>query len=265
MITEKTEHYTLPYSLGGLLYTPALNDGIAEKIISRRFPCLRSLALCLEDAICDSAVSEAEKTLVSTLKSLYAHISEKGREGLPLLFIRVRSPEHLMNIHNMLGELEDILCGYILPKFDCSNGQSYAENIMDINSSLRENEKRIYAMPIFESRGVADSTGRISALNSIKKITDSIKEYVLNIRVGGNDLCSLYGLRRSADQTIYDIGVVRDILNDIINVFSFEYVVSGAVWEYFGKTGEPGQWSHGLEREQGINAMMDQIHHSSRS
>ena len=68
----------------------------------------------------------------------------------------------------------------------------------------------------------------------VKRILDSQRDRVLNIRVGGNDFCNLYGLRRSAHQSIYDIGVIRDILMDILQVFAADYVVSGPVWEYFG-------------------------------
>ena len=66
--------------------------------------------------------------------------------------------------------------------------------------------------------------------------------------MGGNDFCNLYGLRRSVRQTIYDIGVVRDILVDILNVFSVDYIVSGPVWEYFGNDPD-GDWAKGLRRE----------------
>jgi citrate lyase beta subunit len=85
-------------------------------------------------------------------------------------------------------------------------------------------------------------------LYSIKEILDSVSEYVLNVRVGGNDFCNIFGLRRKSHQTIYDIGVVRDILVDILNVFSSDYVVSGPVWEYFGKNAD-GEWAKGLRRE----------------
>ena len=236
----------LAYSIGGLLYTPAINDRAADKVIAGTFPCLRSLALCLEDAILGTAVETAEKTLAATLGKLYTH-RENGGAGLPLLFVRVRSPEHLSHVHEMLGSLEDILCGYILPKFDHSNAESYIDTMTGINAASR---RTVFAMPILESSRIADRSGRISELSEIKRVTDAAKRLILNIRVGGNDLCSLYGVRRTVSQTIYDIGVVRDILTDIINVFSFDHVVSGPVWEYFGRAGSPDErWKDGLERE----------------
>ncbi len=243
-MTDKcTNTRELPYSIGGLLYTPAINERAADRVIHGEFPCLRSLALCLEDAILGTAVEHAEKTLTDTLGKLYAH-REKTDAKLPLLFVRVRSPEHLAHVHKMLGSLEDIMCGYILPKFDRTNADSYIEVMSGINAGYGGT---IYAMPILESSRVADRSIRITELSEIKRITDAAKRYILNIRVGGNDLCSLYGVRRAVSQTIYDIGVVRDILTDIINAFSFDYVVSGPVWEYFGQPGE--NWQEGLERE----------------
>ena len=62
------EEKLLPYRLGGLLYTPALNEGIAEKIGT--IPDLRALALCLEDSIRDEALPQAEEALVRTLAAL---------------------------------------------------------------------------------------------------------------------------------------------------------------------------------------------------
>lgn len=70
----------------------------------------------------------------------------------------------------------------------------------------------------------------------------------MNIRVGGNDFSNLYGLRRNEHQNIYEIGVIRDILANIINVFADTYVVSGPVWEYF-KKGSDTAWEKGLRKE----------------
>ena len=81
-----------------------------------------------------------------------------------------------------------------------------------------------------------------------------MQEYILNVRVGGNDFSNLYGLRRGANQNIYQIGVIRDILIDIINVFAADYVVSGPVWEYFG-TGLSEPWATGLQAELSLDCL----------
>lgn len=231
----------LAYRLGGLLYCPAANDKIAEKIINGAYPCLTSIALCLEDAIADDSVEQAEKILCNTLEIL----SSADKNKLPLIFIRVRSPEHLSHVHKLIAPYEKVLTGYIFPKFDVVNGNSYVSVFKDI---LAESGLDLYFMPILESGSVANKAVRLDNLIAIKKITDGIRDRVLNIRVGGNDFSELYGLRRNVTQTVYDIGVIRDILVDIINFFAGHYVVSGVVWEYF-QNGRDESWRTGLERE----------------
>lgn len=103
-------------------------------------------------------------------------------------------------------------------------------------------------MPILESRMIADLQSREGALSAIKSILDRTRELVLSVRVGGNDFSNLYGLRRARHQSIYEIGAIRDILVDIINVLSLDHVVSGPVWEYFGQNSDE-PWALGLKRE----------------
>lgn len=236
----------LPYRVGGLMYVPALKEDMAERLRDGAYPGLQSLCLCLEDAVQDSALPEAEAALCGTLKRL----AEPGceTEALPLLFVRVRTPEHLRHVRRMLGESESLLTGYVLPKFDRSNAEAYMRVMSSGGWSAGFRSKRLFVMPILESTAVADAAGRAGRLEEIRSVLDAWKDQVLNVRVGGNDLCNLYGVRRSVRQTIYDIGVVRDIMSDIINVFSRDYVVSAPVWEYFGQDPK-GEWAQGLRRE----------------
>ena len=246
MFTEKEA--LLPYSVGGLMYTPAINDGIARKLQEKAYPCLTALALCLEDSIADNALEEAEKQLLVTLESIRHTTSVQDR---PLLFVRIRTPEHMARVHAQLGETEDVLTGYILPKFDLDNAEKYIELLCEIN---RNREKKLWIMPTLESGMVADAAFRMDSLMKLKAAIDPIRDQILNIRVGGNDFSNLFGLRRKATQTIYDIGVIRDILTDILNVFSRDYVISGPVWEYFGNSTD-GQWAVGLRRELELDAL----------
>ncbi|MDE5945945.1 MAG: HpcH/HpaI aldolase/citrate lyase family protein [Oscillospiraceae bacterium] len=231
----------LPYKLAGLLYAPAINISVAQKIINKTYPYLKSVAFCLEDSIMDNALSDAENSLVQMLE----FIKENNTGDLPFIFVRIRNPRHLEYVHNLLGDNEDIVTGYILPKFDLSNGMKYKELIVNFNKNRKN---KLYIMPILESYMVAYKATRLNVLLEVRDLLNRIKEYVLNIRVGGNDFSNIYGLRRSANQSIYDIGVIRDILVDIINVFASEYIVSAPVWEYFGDNPED-QWAKGLKNE----------------
>ena len=175
---------------------------------------------------CDAA----EKSLQFILREL------DGVKNLPLIFVRIRSPRHLEIFHETIGSRSKILTGYILPKFDTSNAPEYLKLAREINLPI---------MPTLETNRAANLLTRRTELFSLKQILDDSKKIVLNIRVGVNDFCNLYGLRRDVRRTIYDIGIVRDVLTDILNVFAKDYVVSGSVWNFFA--GE--FWADGLRRE----------------
>lgn len=242
-VTENRHDPLLAYRLGGLLYMPADKEGIVRKIEERRYPCLTSIAFCLEDAIRDEALENAETRLRGTLSALL-RLRQEGKE-IPLVFVRVRSPRHLAHVHAFLGGAGQVLTGYILPKFDLSNAEDYAALIHSLG---RADGGPLYYMPILESRMIADAGTRVPCLKGIRRLCDGMKDRILNIRVGGADLCSLYGLRREENQSIYEIGVIQHILTDIVNVFRPDYVVSGAVWEYFGPDPR-APWGEGLKRE----------------
>lgn len=220
----------LQYKVGGLLYMPAFQKNIVKKIEKNRLPCLTSAAFCLEDSIRDEALDEAEASLKIILREL------EGLENLPLVFVRIRSPRHLEMFHEKIGSRSKILTGYILPKVDMQNVGAFIGLAKQINLPI---------MPTLETNRVASLLTRRTELLSLKQALDEIKSIVLNIRVGVNDFCRLYGLRRNVNQTIYDIGIVRNVLIDILNVFAKDYVVAGAVWNFF--SGE--LWADGLQKE----------------
>lgn len=223
----------LSYKVGGLLYMPAFQKNIVQKIAEKKLPHLNSAAFCLEDSIRDESLEDAETSLKFILQEL------EGLEDLPLIFIRIRSPQHLEAFHEEIGSRSKILTGYILPKFDMSNAGEFISLAKQINLPI---------MPTLESDRVASLLTRRTELLSLKQALDEIKSIVLNIRVGVNDFCNLYGLRRNINQTIYDIGIVRDVLIDILNVFAKDYVVSGSVWNYFNGDND-GAWARGLKKE----------------
>ena len=230
----------LSFDVGALLYTPANNMTIASHILNRDWPGLSAVCLCLEDSIQESGLLQAEFQLKQTLETL-----QQTDDSLPRLFVRVKSPEHFSHVNDMLGEAADVLTGYVFPKFDLTNSEEYLKKTELINSTRKV---PVYVMPILESMQIARRDTRLNTLKTLREIVDSHRENILSIRVGGNDFCNLFGLRRSVRQTIYDLGVVRDILIDIVNMFSDDYVVSGPVWEYYGAVRD-GEWAQGLRHE----------------
>lgn len=230
------------YSVGPLLYCPATNTGIYDSLISQKFGTQYSLAFCLEDTIADDHVEEAEQLLIQTLQKLYNHLQHHDF-FLPQIFIRVRNFGQIRRIYQALGQASCLLKGFNIPKISLSNADSYIEEIVRLNQSAARHP--VFMMPIIESPDIIPMGKRQEILYGLKEKLDMISSLVLNIRVGGNDLCHAFGFRRRNNESIHSIGPIHQIFSDIMTVFGMDYVISAAVWEYYRGVG----WDTGLRRE----------------
>lgn len=231
----------LYYSVGALLYCPANNDSIAASIIHEKFGNHYSLALCLEDTINDNCVAEAETILIQSIQTIYGAM-ETMSFYLPKIFIRIRCPEQINRLLKRLGTADGLITGFIVPKFSLDNADSYINAVAEANLT---SSHTIYMMPIFESPDIIHLQNRHPILYSLKEKLDSVEDLVLNIRVGGNDLCHMFGFRRHSNESIHSIRPISNIFSDIITAYGMDYVVSGPVWEYYD--GE--NWDAGLLQE----------------
>ena len=227
------------YSVGALLYSPAMNGKIATSILSGQFGKNYSVALCLEDTIADSAVGQALEQLGNTFKTLHQAAATHD-VALPKIFVRVRNSEQISAVYQQISGFDDAFSGFIFPKYSLANADEYNREFLE---TLSKSSKQFYMMPILESEDIVDYATRPSVLIQLKQKIDEMKEHVLNVRVGGN----AFGVRRHIDETIYDILPVSQLLCDILTVFSRDYVVSGPVWEYYSSDND--EWSIGLKRE----------------
>jgi citrate lyase beta subunit len=235
--TEFNKHTpkdVLANALGATMYTPATKENIAESLINRKYMALTTNVLCLEDSIGDEEVAEAEMNLFRQLDLLNEAV-EQGKvteDELPLLFVRVRTPEQLEKLLEQ-GEKFKLVAGFNLPKFSSQNGEAFLKAIVRANKKYNETW---YAMPILETPEVIYIEYRMVELIKVKGIIDNFQDIILNIRLGGTDFSSLYGIRRGIDFTIYNIHVISNAMSDIVNLFgraSQNYTISGVVWEYF--------------------------------
>ena len=230
------------YHVGALLYCPAdMHSTIVDSLIHERFPQPFSLAFCLEDTVREEHVEQAEQALYQTLEQISAAARAQAFY-LPLIFIRVRSPQQLQKLAGLYGRFAQILTGFILPKFFVENCGAYLASIQDIQN--REGLDYWY-MPIFEAPSMIPLHRRYDGLAQVRDCLEPVSDRILNIRVGGNDLSHAFGLRRHVDNTIYDLRPVAALLSDIAATFVPRYVVSGPVWEYYAG----GGWEDGLRRE----------------
>ncbi len=224
----------LQYCLGSTMYMPG-NKDFTSKILNNEMPGLTSMVFCFEDACPEESVLEAEQNVLNSLEILSSAIDE-GRltyDTLPLIFCRVRNQKQFEHFAEQLTPRHvRVLTGFNFPKFNSHNAEVYLYYLQKLNDRFNE---IIYGMPIIEDPEVAYRESRMSELIGIKKILDSYKDIILQVRVGATDFSSCFGVRRGVDYSIYDIMTVREILADIVNIFgrNNDYVISGPVWEYF--------------------------------
>ncbi len=224
----------LSNGIGAALYMPATKESIFYDIANNKYPSLITAILCLEDAIGDDEIVKAEEQLIWHINHLYRHIKEEkvNTDDIPMLFVRVRNCNQFIRICNVLKEKLEILTGFVFPKLTTQNGNDYFQSLRKINHMYHLN---LYAMPILESSDIMYKETRFETLLSISKLFNQYKDLIINVRIGATDFSSLYGIRRSPDMTIYDIGVIKDCIIDILNMFSRaenSFIVSGPVWEY---------------------------------
>ena len=237
------DNVEMKYSVGALLYSPALNNKIGRTILGGTLGDKYSLALCLEDTIAPDMVETAEKQAGETLRQLFEARQERD-VYLPKLFIRVREPEQMQRVWKRIRPYREIFTGFIFPKYTVSNAAAYNQEMIRINEM---SDRKIYMMPILESRDIVDFRTRMEILGQIRDQVDSMEDLVLNVRVGGNDFSNEFAARRHYDETIYDILPIAQLLGDILTVFSRDYVVSGPVWEFFSSDNH--EWKRGLMQE----------------
>lgn len=234
--TKHTEKDILKYAIGANMYCPGTQTNLFEKLIHNKFQEIGAITLCLEDAIAESELENAEQNVIQILKNLYQQIQIDSQleKQLPLLFIRVRSIEQFKNFSEKLNKEElSVLTGFNFPKFNSYNGREYFKILKYL--SIQHNEV-LYGMPILEDRMIIHKETRLEELKRIQYIFNEFDQYLLNIRVGATDFSSLFGLRRNKYTTIYDLRIISDCLTDILNFFlrkDKDYVISGPVWEYF--------------------------------
>lgn len=224
----------LATALGGTLYCPATRTSLAADVAKQARRGVVSMVLCLEDSIGDADVAAAETNLVRQFEQLAAGDAGLPEDGVPLLFIRVREPEQIMDLVARLGPSVRLLSGFVLPKFTEERGIPFLEALTEAEAAAG---RRLFAMPVLESPGLLHLEARAGTLAGIARTVDKYRDRVLAVRLGVTDFCSAYGLRRTPEMTAYDVQLVASVIGDVVNVLARAdgtgYTVTGPVWEYF--------------------------------
>jgi citrate lyase beta subunit len=235
-ITLNSDKNLRSVALGATLYCPSIRPNLTEDIIKLAGKGVASVVICLEDSIPDDKVEEGERNIVRVLEQLDV---PELRAILPQLFIRVRNPLHLRTVAEQNREHLSVLTGFVFPKFEdislTASDFMFELNAINFEREYHGEHKMLF-MPVLESPILVFRETRKAALGGIKDVLSSNKDSLLAIRLGATDMSSSYGLRRTADLTVYDVHVIASVIADVVNVFGRSHdqnTITGAVWEHF--------------------------------
>ncbi|AZQ55097.1 HpcH/HpaI aldolase/citrate lyase family protein [Burkholderia cenocepacia] len=177
-----------PFALGATLYMPATRDDIPDMVFGSKLPELRSLVVCLEDAV---AAIDVECALAN-LRALLAEIDARGGRSAqgPLLFVRPRDAGMgaVLNDWPLMKHVD----GFVVPKLTLKSLGCWEQAVDNPDLLL---------MPTLETADVYNPGAMVELGHALKA---GLGERIIALRIGGNDLMGCLGLRRNPTRTLYD-------------------------------------------------------------
>jgi citrate lyase beta subunit len=198
--------------LGASLYVPANHKDLTRIANGDKLPQARSLIFCLEDAIAERELSWSLFNLSVVLANLRVDVAAER-------FVRVRNPEVMARVLAMPGV--EKLTGFVLPKVTRHNFDSYFRLVRDTSHVL---------MPTLETAEVFSD----SEMQQLRAVFDApgVRQRILALRIGGNDLLALLGLRRPRSMTIYRTPLGPVIARLVTTFRPWGFALTAPVFEY---------------------------------
>ncbi|WES70466.1 HpcH/HpaI aldolase/citrate lyase family protein [Superficieibacter sp. HKU1] len=195
-----------PWNLGATLYMPATRTDIADAILNVKVEGLRSLVICLEDAVSEEDVPAALSNLQVLLDVLAKAKATDGSSHWPLVFIRPRDVEMGAQLARTLN-LSPV-DGLVLPKFTLASLPAWWAFIQHTHLCI---------MPTLETEEVFD-------VEQMRQLAMSLLDHpchqrLIALRIGGNDLMNVIALRRPRHLTLYD-GPMGYVIKMLVSVFA---------------------------------------------
>ncbi|MGI4843966.1 MAG: HpcH/HpaI aldolase/citrate lyase family protein [Janthinobacterium lividum] len=199
-------------SLGASLYVPANHKDLARIANGEKLPDARSLIFCLEDAIADRELSWSLFNLSVVLANMRSEVTAER-------FVRVRNPEVMERVLAMPGA--EKLSGFVLPKITRHNFDTYFRLVRDTGHVL---------MPTLETAEVFCD----SEMQQLRAVFEApgVRHRILALRIGGNDLLALLGLRRPRGMTIYRTPLGSVIARLVTTFRPWGFALTAPVFEY---------------------------------
>lgn len=199
-------------SLGASLYVPATHRDILGIANGDKLGHLRSVIFCTEDSVLEQELGYACFNLSLALKHM--------REHSPTLrFVRVRHPAMLERVLAMPGV--EKLTGFVLPKISRHNFASYFSLVQHTSHLL---------MPTLETIETFDEWEMKQFRQCLE--APEVQHRILALRIGGNDLLALLGIRRPRTVTIYRTPLGPLIAKLVILFRPYGFSLTAPVFEY---------------------------------
>lgn len=200
--------------LGASLYVPCTRRDLGQVASGEKIPGLRSAIFCLEDAVREDELGDALANLEKTL-------GELGPTPSMMRFVRVRNERTLEKVLGMAGVSQ--LDGFVIPKATARNLGAYM-GLLPKNGA-----KDFWVMPTLETQETFDPKS-LAAFRDLA-LEMGWDKRILSFRVGGNDLMSLLGVRRSRTRTIYDSPLAPTLANIVATFKPYGFNVTAPVFE----------------------------------
>lgn len=205
-----------PWMLGAPLYMPAHRRDLVEIANGDKLGFLRSMIFCTEDAVSHQDIAESLRHLATCLPDF---------ENRPARyrFIRVRNPEvlaHLLALPSI-----DKVDGFVLPKFTECVFDDYFSQLQGTSFKV---------MPTLETKEVFDYHAMTHLRDRL--LQSDIFPRILMLRIGGNDLMNLLGLRRPRGMTLYDTPMGAVIAQLVMLFKPYNFALSAPVFDYLNDT-----------------------------
>lgn len=198
--------------LGASLYVPANHKDLSRIANGDKLEQARSLIFCLEDSVADRDLSWA-------LFNLSVVLANMRREVTAERYVRVRNPEVLARVLAMPGS--EKLDGFVLPKVTRRNIETYLRLVRDTDHDL---------MPTLETAEVFDEQEMRLLRGALE--APGVRHRIRALRIGGNDLLALLGLRRPRGMTIYQTPLGPVIARLVTTFRPYGFILTAPVFEY---------------------------------
>lgn len=208
-----------PYRLGATLYMPATRSDIAKSVLSNEIEGLRSIVICLEDAVSEADVPAAMDNLKQVLAALRSAKAEGQGAEWPLVFIRPRHVEMGKYLTTSL-DLSPV-DGLVLPKFTLASLPEWWGVMKDTHLCM---------MPTLETEDVFDVIQMSELATTL--VGHPCHDRIIALRIGGNDLMNVISLRRPRNLTLYD-SPMGYVIKMLVAVFgSRDFALTSPVCEH---------------------------------